>query len=388
MKQFVLTKIKNTITGFLMENGKPMEIRCYDEKSMLGNIYVGRVSNLVPNINAAFVDIKKGESAYLSLEDYKGKPLKIGDLLAVQVVREKMKSKRLAVTASISMQGEYAVVAYQTTCGVSAKITEVKRRNELKALLQTALSDATSQSDCKVEMHSASEDMICLGGIVRTQAEHTCNAVIQQEIEELAEALLSILNQAVYAPQYTCLFQSETEYVRDIKHLLMQGDIEIFTDIPDVPEAIPEVALYDDSYSLTLRFSLKTLLEKALNKRAYLKSGGYLVIEPTEAMVVIDVNSGKSIKGKQAEEQFFKINTEAAKEIARQLRLRNLSGMILIDFISMKEEEHNRALLQNLADFVAADPVRVNVVDMTRLGLVEVTRQKCKKPLNEVFEGN
>ena len=385
MKQFVLTKIKNRDTGFLFEDGKPMEIRCYDEKSMLGNIYVGRVSNLVKNINAAFVDIQKGESAYLSLEDYKGAPLKIGDLLVVQVIREKMKTKRLAVTASISMQGEYAVVGLQTTCGVSAKITEKNRRNELKTLLQDTLSEAVLRSDAQAELHSFLGGMLSFGGIVRTQAEMADKETIVQEIETLTASLLAILKQAVYAPQYTCLYQNEAEYIVDAKYFLMQGDVEILTDIPDITEALPTVKLYEDSYSLALRFSLETVLEKALNKRAYLKSGGYLVIEPTEAMIVIDVNSGKSIKGKQAEEQFFKINMEAAKEIARQLRLRNLSGIILIDFISMKEEEHNRALLQSLAGFAATDPVRVNVVDMTRLGLVEITRQKCKKPLYEVF---
>ena len=162
-------------------------------------------------------------------------------------------------------------------------------------------------------------------------------------------------------------------------------DVEIVTDIPEVTEAISEIPLYTDEYTLTLRYSLASLLEKTLSKRTYLKSGAYLVIEPTEAMTVIDVNSGKSIKGKNAEEQFLKINIEAAKEIARQLRLRNISGIVMIDFINMKEESHNHELMKNLAEYVRTDPVRTTVVDMTKLGLVELTRQKGKRALHEVF---
>lgn len=371
-----------------MENGKPMEIRCYDEQSMLGNIYVGRVSNIVQNINAAFVDIQKGESAYLSLEDYKGKPLKIGDLLVVQVIREKMKSKRLAVTTSISMQGEYAVAALQTTIGVSAKIGDTSRRNALKTLLKDILSEETAAWKNDSDIREINGLPVSFGGIIRTQAEQAEDSVIVQETRKLVDELMDVLKQAVYAKQYTCLYQNEAEYIQDVNHFLAQEDTEVLTDLEEVKAGIPDIALYDDPYSLTLRFSLETVLEKALSKRVYLKSGGYLVIEPTEAMTVIDVNSGKSIKGKKSEEQFLKINIEAAREIARQLRLRNLSGIIMIDFISMKQEESNRELLKSLSEFVLNDPVRVTVVDITRLGLMEVTRQKCKKPLHEVFVKN
>ena len=146
------------------------------------------------------------------------------------------------------------------------------------------------------------------------------------------------MKKSEYATQYTCLYHTEVEYIKDIRRMHALQDVEIVTDIPEVTEAISEIPLYTDEYTLTLRYSLASLLEKTLSKRAYLKSGAYLVIEPTEAMTVIDVNSGKSIKGKNAEEQFLKINIEAAKEIARQLRLRNISGIVMIDFINMKEE--------------------------------------------------
>ncbi len=402
MKQFVFTEWNKKKLGILFEDGKAMEIRCYEDGSILGNVYRARVSNLSPNINAAFVDIQKGESCYLSMDDYHGEKLKVGDLVTVQVVRDKIKTKRYAVTTDISLQGSLAVTTLYTPVGVSSKIAENARKKELKALMQEVLAAEQDAQLYLAKGNAAEQDAqlylaegnaaeverikaLTLGGIIRTQAEHAENAAIEREIEGQARLLYSIMKKAEYATQYTCLYHTEVEYIEDIRRLQALQDVEIVTDIPEVTEAIPEIPLYTDEYTLTLRYSLTSLLEKTLSKRAYLKSGAYLVIEPTEAMTVIDVNSGKSIKGKNAEEQFLKINMEAAKEIARQLRLRNISGIVMIDFINMKEEAHNQELMKKLTEYVRTDPVRTTVVDMTRLGLVELTRQKGKRALHEVF---
>lgn len=388
MKQFVFTEWNKKKLGILFEDGKAMEIRCYEADSILGNVYRARVSNLSPNINAAFVDIKKGESCYLSMDDYHGEKLKVGDLVTVQVVRDKIKTKRYAVTTDISLQGDYAVTTLFAPVGVSSKITDSARKKELKTLMQNLLIAEQDAQLYLAEGNVAEIERIkklTLGGIIRTQAEHTEDAAITREIEGQARLLYSIMKKSEYATQYTCLYHTEVEYIKDIRRLQALQDVEIVTDIPEVTEAIPKIPLYTDEYTLTLRYSLASLLEKTLSKRAYLKSGAYLVIEPTEAMTVIDVNSGKSIKGKNAEEQFLKINIEAAKEIARQLRLRNISGIVMIDFINMKEESHNHGLMKNLAEYVRTDPVRTTVVDMTKLGLVELTRQKGKRALHEVF---
>lgn len=388
MKQFVFTEWNKKKLGILFEDGKAMEIRCYEEGSILGNVYRARVSNLSPNINAAFVDIKKGESCYLSMDDYHGEKLKVGDLVTVQVVRDKIKTKRYAVTTDISMQGDYAVTTLFAPVGVSSKIADNTRKKELKSLMQKLLAAEEDAQLYLAERNVAETERIKkldIGGIIRTQAEHADDAAIEREIEGQARLLYSIMKKSEYATQYTCLYHTEVEYIKDIRRLYALQDVEIVTDIPEVTEAIPEIPLYTDEYTLTLRYSLTSLLEKTLSKRAYLKSGAYLVIEPTEAMTVIDVNSGKSIKGKNAEEQFLKINIEAAKEIARQLRLRNISGIVMIDFINMKEEGHNQELMKRLAEYVRTDPVRTTVVDMTRLGLVELTRQKGKRALHEVF---
>lgn len=388
MKQFVFTEWNKKKLGILFEDGKAMEIRCYEADSILGNVYRARVSNLSPNINAAFVDIKKGESCYLSMDDYHGEKLKVGDLVTVQVVRDKIKTKRYAVTTDISLQGDYAVTTLFAPVGVSSKITDSARKKELKTLMQNLLIAEQDAQFYLAEGNVAEIERIkklTLGGIIRTQAEHAEDAAITREIEGQARLLYSIMKKSEYATQYTCLYHTEVEYIKDIRRLQALQDVEIVTDISEVTEAIPKIPLYTDEYTLTLRYSLASLLEKTLSKRAYLKSGAYLVIEPTEAMTVIDVNSGKSIKGKNAEEQFLKINIEAAKEIARQLRLRNISGIVMIDFINMKEESHNHELMKNLAEYVRTDPVRTTVVDMTKLGLVELTRQKGKRALHEVF---
>ena len=388
MKQFVFTEWNKKKLGILFEDGKAMEIRCYEADSILGNVYRARVSNLSPNINAAFVDIKKGESCYLSMDDYHGEKLKVGDLVTVQVVRDKIKTKRYAVTTDISLQGDYAVTTLFAPVGVSSKITDSARKKELKTLMQNLLIAEQDAQFYLAEGNVAEIERIkklTFGGIIRTQAEHAEDAAITREIEGQARLLYSIMKKSEYATQYTCLYHTEVEYIKDIRRMHALQDVEIVTDIPEVTEAISEIPLYTDEYTLTLRYSLASLLERTLSKRAYLKSGAYLVIEPTEAMTVIDVNSGKSIKGKNAEEQFLKINIEAAKEIARQLRLRNISGIVMIDFINMKEESHNHELMKNLAEYVRTDPVRTTVVDMTKLGLVELTRQKGKRALHEVF---
>lgn len=373
MKQFVFTQFKNHKMGFLFEDGKVTDIRCYEDASILGNIYVARVSNLSPNINAAFVDIQKQESCYLSMDDYHGAPLKTGDLVFVQVIRDKIKSKRYAVTTDLSIQGDYTVATLHAPIGVSAKISNPSRRRELKALMQAEITRVWTKRKETV------------GGIIRTQAEQAEDAQIIEELGQQLQTLDAILERAKYATQYSCLYQTELAYIKDIRRYRELQEVEILTDVPAVVEAIPELTLYKEAYALSLRYSLEGLMEKVLAKRVYLKSGAYLVIEPTEAMTVIDVNSGKSIKGKNAEEQFLKINIEAAKEIARQLRLRNLSGIIMVDFISMKEESNKQALLSRLAEFVRMDTMRTTVVDMTKLGLVEITRQKERRALHEIF---
>ncbi len=396
-RKYIITEFNNMLCGFLMEEGKAKEIRCYDEESILGNIYVGRVSNIVKNINSAFVDIKKGLSCYYPLEDYTGKKLKIGDLLTVQVNKEPIKTKQPSVTTKLSMTGEYVVVHQDDTIGVSTKIKDNQKRDGLKTIFEKAISDFQEQQKCKD---------ITFGGIIRTKAEEVSDEIIYNETIKILCNLDGVLHKSQYATAYSCMYEKMPSYLQDIESMTgnvicenksdIQKDlidnIEVITDMEHIIEKCQEYniatpKLYDDAMiSMGALYNLDSVVEKALNKRVYLKSGAYLIIEHTEAMTVIDVNSGKAIKGNNKEEKLFAINIEAAKEIARQLRLRNISGMIIVDFISMDNSYNEEQLLKSLREFVQEDSVLTTVVDITKLGLVEMTRKRIRRPLYEVMK--
>lgn len=378
-KKYIITEFNNMLCGFLMEEGKAKEICCYDEESILGNIYVGRVSNIVKNINSAFVDIKKGLSCYYPLEVYTGKKLKIGDLLTVQVNKEPIKTKQPSVTTKLSMTGEYVVVHQDDTIGVSTKIKDNSKREGLKTIFEKAINDFKAKQKCKD---------VSFGGIIRTKAEEVSDDIIYNETIKILCNLDKVLYKSQYATAYSCMYEKMPSYLQDIES--MAGN-DVITDMEYIIEKCQEYniatpKLYDDAMiSMRALYNLDSVIEKALNKRVYLKSGAYLIIEHTEAMTVIDVNSGKAIKGSSKEEKLFAINLEAAKEITRQLRLRNISGMIIVDFISMDNSYNEEQLLKSLREFVQEDSVLTTVVDITKLGLVEMTRKRIRRPLYEVM---
>ena len=384
MNRFVVINKENIKLGYYFEDDKLWDIRCYEEGSILNNIYVGRVSNILNNIKAVFVDIKPNLSCYLSLEDYKSeKKLKIGDIITVQISKDSIKTKQPSVTTDICLTGKYAIIHADKTIGVSAKIKDDKKRDGLKNIFENVLKDFDTSKRCQD---------ISYGAIIRTKAadENVSDKLIADEMKELLYKLDNLLDKARYMTAYSKVYESEAAYIKDMAYFSEKEDCEVITDDIVIYNEFLEnhksqVRLYTDSMiSLANLYNLKSLTEKALSKRAYLKSGAYLVIEPTEAMTVIDVNTGKAIHGKNSEEYILKINCEAAKEIARQIRLRNLSGIIMIDFISMKSENSNNELLSCLRDFTATDDVPVKVVDITKLGLVELTRKKIRKPIYEL----
>ena len=219
---------------------------------------------------------------------------------------------------------------------------------------------------------------------------------ILKEFSRLKLELEQLLSEARYRTCFSCLKQSEPEYMRTIQNTRYEQLEEIITDIPEIYEQIQEfqkedallrnisLTLYEDSMlSLSSLYNVSKQIERALDKRVWLPSGGYLVIEPTEALTVIDVNTGKDVNKRKKQEHFLKVNKEAARMAAKQLRLRNLSGIIIIDFIDMKQEEDRKELLSYLKKEVQLDPVPVQVVDMTKLELVELTRKKVSKNLKE-----
>ncbi len=362
-----------------------MDFRQDEAAGTPGAVYIGKVRNVVKNLNAAFVEYQPGVNGYYSFNDNRthlfadGRiaegTLKSGDEILVQVARAAVKTKDAVLTGNLCLTGRYAVVqAFGTELGISAKITQKKWRDECKAWWETI--DAP---DCSV--------------IIRTNAYGVSFEEILADVRELAARLEKIRRDAAFRTVHSVLYQPDSFVVAAVRDLNITGETEVVTDIPEVYEELQaanladnpavRLRLYDDSYPLTALYHLESTLDRALGKTVWLKSGGYLVIEPTEAMTVIDVNTGKNVQKKSSEEVYFRTNLEAASEIANQIRLRNLSGIILVDFIDMKEEAHNAELLSTFRKYLNADPVRTILVDMTALGLVEITRKKIRRPLHE-----
>lgn len=349
-----------------------------EQESILNNIYVGRVKDVVKNLNAAFIEIAPGKPCYYSLEDCHN-PLYVkkinsprmvqGDEVVVQVIKENIKTKPPKVSTNLNFTGKYLVLTTEnTSLGISRKLPE-EERIRLKELLKPWQNDK-------------------FGLIVRTNAALIEEKELLREYEMLKQEYELLTQNAIHRTCFSLLKKSPPEFLSVIKNLHQSELEEIITDDPAVLSQLETAGITATFYenkmlSLNKLYSLEVRLKEALQERVWLKSGGYLVIQPTEALTVIDVNSGKSIAKKKVQEHYFKINLEAAQEIAHQLRLRNLSGIIIVDFIDMKEQKMKDELMLRLKQFVRVDSVPVQVVDMTRLNLVELTRKKVRKSLAE-----
>lgn len=391
MKQkLVITKQNNNYIMALTDTKRLIEVHVEpaDQTIFVGSIYVGQVKNIVKNINAAFVQIDKDTLCYYSLDENKhhlflnkksDEELKPGDHILVQVSREAVKSKAPTCTCYLSFTGRYSVLTWnKTIIGFSNKITNKDRRKELKELYQSFKNPN-------------------YGFIVRTNASDASNDNIITELNTLIARADKIIQEAPHRNYGQVLMQGLPGYLAAMRDYSLMDIEEIVTDNQelyhqlqdsDLDEIIKKsfpVRLYeDDLLPLDKLYRISSQMDEALQTKVWLQSGGYLFIEPTEAMTVIDVNTGKAIEGKRpTNKQFFKINMEAAKEIAYQIRLRNLSGIIVIDFIDMSDPELVESLLQELKLFINKDRIKTTLVDITRLGLVELTRKKIRKPLYE-----
>lgn len=355
------------------------------EEKLLGNIYIGKVKNIRKNIHCAFIEIAPGKMCYYDLEEgeppiftnpKKDRIIKEGDEVVVQISREGIKSKLPSVTGNLNFTGKYLVLTSQRKqLGFSAKLTK-----EEKARIRTILQE-----------HVKGEE----GIIVRTNAREVSPEELTEELFQLRERYQELRQRAMSRMCYTLLEKGMSEplrilqgaYIRDLEEIVTD-DREIYTQIcgehtREKDGKVP-VRFYEDKLlPLSKLYRLEKSLEEALDRKVWLRSGGFLVIEQTEAFVSIDVNSGKFSDKKNTRETFRKINLEAAREIAFQLRLRNLSGIILIDFINMEDEEDKKELLRVLQGYLKKDPVKAAVVDMTPLNIVEVTRKKVEKSLEE-----
>lgn len=386
MNKLIITEKADRLTAILFEDGTPIEIGASDaaHASLVGRIYVGRISHINKNIMAAFINIGTDKPCYCPLSDLErycppGTPLREGDFVPVQIKKDASGIKSAVATAKLSIAGDLVIVMNDPCVrGVSDKISDRKERSRLKNIIESP------------EYH--------YGIIIRTNAHNASDEAIKDQIKALCARLDNILAVWSMRPHGTLLYEPDPFYITD---MLRKGMADaVLTDIPDVYDKLcgsyseawhgpsgdrTQVLLYSYDLPLCSLYGTDTILENALQRKVWLKSGGFLFIEPTQALVSIDVNTGKAIKGSTPEETFFKINLEAAHEAARQIRLRNLSGIIMVDFIDMNEEAHRKELLRTFTQALAADPVQTDVWGFTKLGLAEVSRRKIRRPLYEYF---
>ena len=395
-----------------------MEIHCDETatESLLGNIYIGKIKNIAKNIAAAFVEIAPGSVCYLPLEEIKNpvytkkgtsKLPQAGDELLVQVSREGIKTKFPSVTTNITLYGKYALLTMgNRTISVSAKLAQ-SEKERLFGVVKKMEADQSRdmvQEDvpnCVLPNpeHSPSEkhsEMRSFGWLIRTNAGSVPEEILVEDMQRLKHQYDFLMQQAIHRTCFSCLHKTPAAYLSRLSNLYNSEEIQILTDdevlyeeIRDYlstyqPEDLVKLSFYkDDLLPMKKLYSLEHQMELALAERVWLNSGGYLVIQPTEALTVIDVNTGKFEGGKKKEAAFLKINLEAAKEIARQIRLRNLSGIIIVDFINMESAESRKQLMDRLDQLLRQDPIKTVLVDMTKLSLVEITRMKREKPLAE-----
>lgn len=376
----------------LSEEERIVEIRLESdqEKSILGNIYTGQVENIASNIQAAFVQIEPGKRCYYPLAEAqravfsagrKGNgPLRPGDELLVQVSRDAMKGKLPALTSNLNFTGRYLVLTTgDKKFGLSSKLAQ-EDRHRLSGWL-------------KEEVERPDKEF---GIIVRTNAADASKEEILKELEWLKGRYHKAVVQGRNRTCFSLVLETEPFYVAAVRDAYGRDLDEIITDVPEIremilgyleeisPELKEKLRFYQDKLlTLYKLYRVETALDAIQKEKVWLNSGGFLVIQQTEAFVSIDVNSGKYTGKKKMEETFRKINLEAAAEISRQLRLRNLSGIILIDFINMENPDHRDELFHVLQKLLRKDPIKSRAIDITPLHILEMTRKKVRRPVIE-----
>lgn len=392
MKNIVMDITSIHTRTALVDNGKLVEVLIDDSLSLssIGNIYVGRVENIFNNF--AFINIGRLKNAFLQLDDVRQRSIykevkgekklniKVGQQLVVQVLKDESGEKGATVTVELSFTGKYVVLINQdnnlkSNIFVSRKIEDDTERERLNNIATNLVKSGFSI-------------------IIRTD----CIGVTQEEIEKEITSLYNIskdlINKSSYIKAPKVLYKQENIYEASLNSLLRKDIDNIvinstkeFENIKKIsvqyfPSIQDKVKVYEGDLNIFEEYEIETQIEKALNKKVWLKSGGFLIIEETEACVVIDVNTGKYTSKKKSD-TILKNNMEAATEIAKQLRLRNLSGIIIIDFIDMNSEDDKATLMSYLHNKLKKDRIGISIVGMTSLGLVQLTRKKTRKPLSQ-----
>ena len=391
------TRVAIVHDGRLME----LNIEISGKEQIKGNIYKGVVLRVEPGLQAAFVDIGRAKPGFLQIgelhpdywewrddipeEQRKRRPriqevLRRGQELLVQVEKDERDNKGSALTTYISLPGRYMVIMPGSdSTGISRKVEQDGVRKKLKEIVG--------------EMN-VPEGM---GYIIRTEAVGRAPEELQKDFTNLTELYESIKQRASEIKGAGEIYRDSGLITRTIRDYFSDDIDEVLVDSKDayreakeffrdtMPACEKRVKLHKEKRPIFSRFQLEEQIDQIYEKRVALPSGGSLIIEPTEALVSIDVNSGKSSGERGIEDTAFKTNMEAAEEVARQLRLRDLGGLIVIDFIDMRENKHNSEVEKNLKNALKMDKARVNVGRISQFGIMEMSRQRIAKTLNDAI---
>ena len=385
----------------VLENGVLQEVHIERRRSrvLVGNIYKGKVSRVLPGMQAAFVDIGLERAAFLHVSDVvmrcggettettdKERDIAVllqeGGEVIVQVVKDPLGSKGARLTTQISIPSRYLVLMPGlATPGISQKIDDESERQRLKAILGRFMAE---QGDN-------------IGYIARTAAEGAGEEALRVDLEFLSRLWASIKERCARSVSREAIYEDLPLSLRALRDLVRPEVEKVRIDSREthqralefveqfIPDARPPVEYYTGERPIFDLFGVEDEIHKALERKVQLKSGGHLVIDQTEAMTTIDVNTGAFVGHRNLEETIFKTNLEAAQAIARQLRLRNLGGIVIIDFIDMAEEEHKRQVMRALEKALARDHARSQVTQVSELGLVEMTRKRTRESLEHVL---
>lgn len=378
MQTVIFTDIEEKRSFFSIDESR-LHLAAFDTSKSkdMSQIYVGKITNILPNLKAAFVEYKKGVRGFLPLTEKQLSAFTCNSLLPVQVVKEAVKTKDAVLSLELSLTGIY--------CVVTDKPGGITFSRKLPAALREQLLEICAPYVTK--------QMTC---IVRTNVvslESGDYHLLTDEITALEKELKKLKETAESRTVYSKLHEGTSFVKAQLSKVDFKNISKIVTDskeeLDQISQLLPErlvdtLQLYEDaSFPLQALYGLKGKLHEAVSRTVWLKSGGYLVIEPTEALTVIDVNSGKNIKKMSKRELCALTNKEAAEAIPYILTSRNITGIVIVDFISTDSDKEDAKLLKLLRGGIAIDHVKTDVVDITPLGLVEITRQKKESPLKD-----
>ena len=368
----------------LLENKKVTDFFIQRGDVLLGDVYLASVDNILPSIDAAFVNVGTDKMGFLHAEDVMGKgslkdKLSPKQKLVVQVVKEPTGHKGPRVTTEISLPGRFLVLMpYEPGVSVSKKIENSRERARLKAIVNLI-------------------KPVGVGVIIRTEAEGQSEADIQEDLEILLEKWNNIITSSESLEAPSLIYRDQDLLYKVIREACSEDVSEIVVDTPFALNRVQNilqnwhinkgvnVTLYKGNEPLLVAMDIHKEIKAALNVKVNMPSGGYLFIQQTEALTVIDVNSGKFVSSATQDETILKTNIEAVHEIARQLRLRNIGGMVIIDFIDMTSRADKLAMLEELEIALEADKAKPQVGQLSDLGLVELTRHRQGQSLAEIF---